>query len=42
MRGHAAWALWRTMGLDSSQLLTDLYQRDEDERVRGEIEALLG
>ncbi len=42
VRGHAAWALWRTMGLDSSQLLTDLYQRDEDERVRGEIEALLG
>ncbi len=41
VRGHAAWALWRTMNLDSSKLLTDLYQRDEDERVRGEVEALL-
>ena len=42
LRGHAAWALWRTMGLDSSKLLTDLYQRDDDERVRSEVEALLG
>ena len=41
VRGHAAWALWRTMNLDSSKLLTDLYQREDDERVRGEIEALL-
>ena len=41
VRGHAAWALWRTMELDSSKLLTDLYQRDDDERVRGEVAALL-
>ena len=42
VRGHAAWALWRTMELDSSKLLTDLYQREDDERVRAEVEALLG
>ena len=41
VRGHAAWALWRTMELDSSKLLTDLYRREDDERVRAEIEALL-
>ncbi|MDE2853876.1 MAG: tRNA epoxyqueuosine(34) reductase QueG [Chloroflexota bacterium] len=41
-RGHAAWALWRTMGLDSSKLLTDLYRRDDDARVREEVAALLG
>jgi len=41
VRGHAAWALWRTMALDSSKLLTDLYRREDDERVRGEVEALL-
>ena len=41
VRGHAAWALWRTMGLDSSKLLTDLHGREEDERVRAEVEALL-
>ena len=42
VRGHAAWALWRTMELDSSKLLTDLHRREDDERVRGEVEALLG
>ncbi|MCY4147114.1 MAG: tRNA epoxyqueuosine(34) reductase QueG [Chloroflexi bacterium] len=42
VRGHAAWALWQTMGLDSSKLLTDLYQRDDDEGLRGEVAALLG
>ena len=41
VRGHAAWALWRTMALDSSKLLTDLYQRERDAGVRGEVEALL-
>lgn len=41
VRGHAAWALWQTMGLDSSKLLTDLYHRDDDETVRTEIEYLL-
>lgn len=41
-RGHAAWALWRTMELDSSKLLTDLHRREDDARVRGEVEALLG
>ena len=41
VRGHAAWALWRTMELDSSKLLTDLYQREDDPQVREEIEALL-
>ncbi len=41
VRGHAAWALWQTMELDSSKLLTDLYQRDDDERVRDEVEQLL-
>ena len=41
VRGHAAWALWQTMQLDSSQLLTDLYRRDDDERVRQEVAALL-
>lgn len=41
VRGHAAWALWRTMGLDSVKLLTDLYQREEDTRVRDEVAALL-
>ena len=42
VRGHAAWALWRTMGLDSSKLLTDLHRREDDARVRDEVEALLG
>ena len=42
VRGHAAWALWRTMELDSSKLLSDLHRREDDARVRGEIEALLG
>ncbi|MCY3834318.1 MAG: tRNA epoxyqueuosine(34) reductase QueG [Chloroflexi bacterium] len=42
VRGHAAWALWRTMELDSSKLLSDLHRREEDARVRGEVEALLG
>ncbi len=42
VRGHAAWALWRTMALDSSKLLTDLYRREDDAQVRGEVEALLG
>lgn len=42
VRGHAAWALWRTMELDSSKLLTDLYQREDDAQVRAEVEALLG
>ncbi len=41
VRGHAAWALWRTMGLDSSKLLSDLHRREDDGRVRGEVEALL-
>ncbi|MCY3780855.1 MAG: tRNA epoxyqueuosine(34) reductase QueG [Chloroflexi bacterium] len=41
VRGHAAWALWRTMELDSSKLLTDLHRREDDERVRAEVEALL-
>ena len=41
VRGHAAWALWRTMDLDASKLLTDLHQREDDERVRAEVEALL-
>jgi len=41
VRGHAAWALWQTMELDSSKLLTDLYHREDDERVRCEIEVLL-
>lgn len=42
VRGHAAWALWRTMALDSSKLLSDLHRREDDARVRGEVEALLG
>lgn len=41
VRGHAAWALWQTMGLDSSKLLSDLHRRDDDARVRAEVEALL-
>ena len=41
-RGHAGWALWRTMELDASKLLTDLHHREDDGRVRAEIEALLG
>lgn len=41
VRGHAAWALWQTMQLDSGKLLTDLYHRDDDERVRQEVAALL-
>jgi epoxyqueuosine reductase len=41
LRGHASWALWQTMGLDSSKLLTDLYYREEDKQVRDEIEFLL-
>ncbi len=41
VRGHAAWALWRTMELDSAKLLADLYRREDDARVRGEVEALL-
>lgn len=42
VRGHAAWALWRTMELDASKLLSDLHRREDDARVRGEVEALLG
>ena len=42
IRGYAAWALWRTMGLDASRLLADLHRREEDGRVREEVEALLG
>ena len=42
VRGHAAWALWRTMELDASKLLTDLYHREDEGRVRAEVEALLG
>ena len=42
VRGHAAWALWRTLELDCSKLLSDLHRRDDDERVRDEVEALLG
>ena len=42
VRGHAAWALWQTMGLDCVKLLTDLYARDDDEQVRAEVAALLG
>ena len=42
VRGHAAWALWQTMELDASKLLADLHRRDDDERVRAEVEALLG
>ena len=42
VRGHAAWALWRTMEVDSSKLLSDLHRREDDARVRGEVEALLG
>ena len=42
VRGHAAWALWRTMELDSSKLLSDLHQREDDAQVRAEVEALLG
>lgn len=41
IRGHTAWALWQTMGHESSKLLTDLYHREEDEQVRNEIEVLL-
>lgn len=41
IRGHAAWALWQTMGLDSSKLLTDLYHREHDDMVREEVEHLL-
>ncbi len=41
VRGHAAWALWRTMDSDSSKLLTDLYQRENDDGVRAEVAALL-
>ncbi len=41
VRGHASWALWHTMGLDSSKLLTDLYHREHDDQVRAEIEYLL-
>ena len=42
VRGHAAWALWQTMELDSSKLLSDLHRRDDDQRVRAEVETLLG
>lgn len=41
LRGHAAWALWRLMRRGSIRLLTDLYQREDDEAVRAEIEAIL-
>ena len=41
VRGHAAWALWQTMELDSSKLLSDLHRREDDDRVRGEVEHLL-
>ncbi len=41
VRGHAAWALWQLMGLDAIKLLTELYDREEDEDVRAEIESLV-
>ena len=41
VRGHAAWALWRTMDLDCARLLTDLHRREDDPRVRAEVEAVL-
>ncbi len=41
VRGHAAWALWQTMEVDCSKLLTDLYRREDDAGVRSEVEALL-
>ncbi len=42
VRGHAAWALWRIMGDGANRLLTALYDREDDEGVREEIEALIG
>lgn len=42
IRGHAAWALWQIMRWDARRMLTDLYDREDDERVKSEIEILLG
>ena len=41
LRGHACWALWRTMASDSASILKAQWQRDDDQAVRGEIEQLL-
>lgn len=41
VRGHAAWALWQLMGENAIKLLTELYDREDDEEVRAEIEALV-
>ena len=41
VRGHAAWALWQLMGDASARMLTALYDREEDETLRHEVEMLL-
>ncbi len=42
IRGHAAWGLWQIMRYGAVKLLTRLYDRETDETVREEIEALVG
>lgn len=42
VRGHAAWALWPVMGDNAYRLLAALYDREHDQQVKGEIEALIG
>ena len=41
VRGHAAWALWQLMGHDALAQLQALYDREGDESVRAEIEAVV-
>jgi len=41
IRGHAAWGLWRIMRRGAVKQLNELYYREEDEAVRGELEQLL-
>lgn len=41
VRGHAAWGLWQLMGHDALAQLQALYDREDDESVRAEIEAVV-
>lgn len=41
VRGHAAWGLWRIMGMEAIKQINELYYREPDAAVRAEIEAIV-
>jgi epoxyqueuosine reductase len=41
VRGHAAWGLWRIMGMKAIKQINELYYRETDADVRAEIEAIV-